>query len=405
MTAKFPLRPILCCLPLLALPACDGDKAPTAEAAPEAEKEMVWSWDNYRRSDELELGTMRADIQPKQSLEIKSEGTGVVTIEVEKRLTTVAKGHIWARMDVQELSEQERRLEIQEAQATLEAHRQESIDLPQKKREAREQLTEARRKVRVMEMILRSPAMQEMSAELFGGDIGDVNEDTLARAKQDLDVIEKNMAWLDKFEPKLRDDQEELKEMDLQKSKRSLTEAKDRSVYEIPFDGELRLELDYVDGQQEYTVTSRDVLATLNDYAEIHAYLTVANAKWINLDPKTLYLRLLDRDNTLMQFTDDRVEKDERTRKEERKYIFAVPLENNEGLKRLTGTQMQSELVAKLPTTAWILPKVDVSLYALGKTDTLDWGEMVDQLWPGAKVIAEGMKSLAVDYIPQATER
>ena len=45
---------------------------------------------------------------------------------------------------------------------------------------------------------------------------------------------------------------------------------------------------------------------------------------------------------------------------------------------------------------------MDVSLYALGKTKTLDWCEMVDQLWPGAKVTAEGMKSLAIDFIPAA---
>lgn len=399
-----PIKPVLALLGLLALTSCDGDRKAMAAETPKTEEPIVWTWKEFDRSDELSLGTMRVDIQPKQSLEIKGEGTGLMTLQVDKRITPVPKGYIWARMDVQELTEQEKRIQIQETQRTLENHRLENLELPEKRREARQKLEEARRKVRVMEMILRSPAMQEMSTELFGGEIGDINEVTLKRAKADLDLVERSMAWLEKTEPQLRDDKAELEEMDLAKTKRTLNEAKDRSVYEIPFEGELRLELDYVEGQKEYTVASRDVLATLNDYDEIHAYLTVANAKWINLDPKSLYLQLLDRERTIMKFTDDRVEKDERTRKEERKYIFAVPLEDNEGLKRLTGTQMGAELIAKLPKSAWILPKVDVSLYALGKTDTLDWSEMVDQIWPGAKVIAEGMKSLAVDYQPRVGE-
>ncbi len=391
---------LLALLPLCFLPACDGERQQVTDA-PETKEPITWNWQDFDRSDELDLGTMRVDMQPKQSFEIKSEGTGSLTVNVEKRTTPVPKGYVWARMDVQELSEQEKRIQIKETTRLLENHREKTLELPEQRRKAREDLQEARRKVRVMEMILRFPAMQEMSTELFGGEIGDINEETLARAKADLNLVERKMEWLEKNEAQLRADQAELEEMDLNKTKRNLNEAKDRSVYESPFQGELRLELDYVDGQKEYNVSGREVVATLNDYEEIHAYLTVANAKWINLDPKSLYLRLLDRDRTIMHFTDDRVEKDERTRKEERKYVFAVPLQNNEGLKRLTGTQMQSELVAKLPESAWILPKVDVSLYALGKTDTLDWAEMVDQLWPGAKVVAEGMKSLAVDYQPR----
>lgn len=398
------IKLFLAFLSFFVLSSCDGERNNATEEISQKEEPIVWVWKNFDRSDELNLGTMRVDIQPKQSLEIKSEGTGLLTLQVENRITPVPKGFVWARMDVQELGEQEKRIKIQETKTLLETHRVDTLELPEKKREAREQLEEARRKVRVMEMILRSPAMQEMSTELFGGEIGDINESTLARAKADLNLVERKMEWLDKNEEQLRSDEEELREMDLKKSQRTLDEAKNRAIYEIPFEGELRLELDFVEGEKEYNVTSRDILATLNDYDEIHAYLTVANAKWINLVPKSLYLRLLDRERTTMQFTDDRVEKDERTRKEERKYIFAVPLENNEGLKRLTGTQMQAELIAKLPNSAWILPKVDVSLYALGKTDTLDWSEMVDQLWPGAKVIAEGMKSLAVEYQPSVDE-
>jgi len=128
--------------------------------------------------------------------------------------------------------------------------------------------------------------------------------------------------------------------------------------------------------------------------------LKISNASWINLSPKRLLLQLNDQAKTLMPFLKDRIDKDKRTHREERKYVFSVPLENNEALKRLVGTQMKGELIYKLPKTCYIVPKYNLSLYALGKTDAVDWGEMVSVLWPGAKVLAEGLSYVAIDYQP-----
>ena len=96
--------------------------------------------------------------------------------------------------------------------------------------------------------------------------------------------------------------------MDTKEDKRNLQIAKDRSVYKVPFDGELRREVQFVEGQKEYTVSTRETIATPNNYDEIHAHLKVAISDWISLDPSRLYLQLNDKNNTLMQFKDDRIE-------------------------------------------------------------------------------------------------
>ena len=64
---------------------------------------MVWNWNAYPRSAELNLGTMRAQIQPKQSLEIKSEAQGILSLNVDKRVTNVPKDFVWARMNMDEI--------------------------------------------------------------------------------------------------------------------------------------------------------------------------------------------------------------------------------------------------------------------------------------------------------------
>jgi len=396
----FPLYSLFLIIYLVA--GCDS-KAPNDESASisTAEKEILWDWKNFQKSSELVLGTLPLDIQPKQSLAIKSEATGIITFEVQEKVSQISKGQSIARMDVETLEEQGERLTIQEEKQILEDMKRDNLDTPERRKKAKEELEEARRKVKLVEMILNNPAMENMSSELFGSDMGTINKAALAEAKDTLRLAEQKMAWADEFDEKLQTGQQRIQEMDLTKSKRQYQEAKERSVYTAPFDGELRLDVNYVQGQKEYTVAARETIATLSDYEEINALLNVSNAAWINLQPQRLHISLNDKDRTILSFIDDRVVKDERTLREERKYVFSVPLKNNESLKRLAGTQMTGDLVYKLPSECYIIPKYDLALYALGKTDTTDWVVMVQKLWPAATVLAQGQKYLAISN-PQA---
>ncbi len=394
---KFLKKSQLILVASLFLVNCDSDKQ-TVTAEGSARQEVVWSWSDYPIASELLIRSMPVDIQPKQSFEIQSEGAGIISLEVNDKISNVNKDDVIARMDVDTIDEQAERLTIMEQKQVLDSMKTEELELPEQEKDAREALQEARRKMKLMEMIIKNPAMAEMSNELFGGDLGEVNDRTLQDAKSELALAERKVAWAEEFDGKLRKGQMRIQEMDLTRNKRQLEETRDRSVYQAPFDGELRLEVNYIEGKQEYTVGGRETFATLNDYTEIHAHVDVANASWINIQPQRLYLKLQDRERTMMTFEDDRVEKDPRSQREIRKYIFAVPLKGNEALKRLAGAQMTAELIHKLPEQCHIVPKYDLSLFALGKTDSLDWGVMVEKLWPGAKVLAEGRKDLAIQY-------
>jgi len=385
---------------LIIFSSCNS-KQPTKtppEKKPTQQKVVTWDWKAFPRANELTLRTLPVSIQPKRSFEIKSEANGIITLEIDKKISNVKKGQILARMDVETLNEEAEKIRIETEKQILEEMKDEKLTIPEKRKKAQEELTEAKRKVKLITMILKNPAMKEMSMELFGQDIGKVNEAALAKAKADLRLAEQKFAWAEEFDEKLRKGELRLKEMAMNKNKRKFKEVKDRSVYTIPFDGELRLEVNFIKDKKEYTVGGRETIATLNDYQEIYAYVKVANASWINLQPQRLYIQLNDRSKTLMNFHDERIIRDKRTRKEERKYIFSVPLKNNESLKRLAGTEMKAQLIYKLPETCYIVPKYDLSLYSLGKTNTTDWQEMVKQLWPTAKVLAQGRKHLAIKF-------
>ena len=376
---------------------CDKKQTSTTTTIEEIEPEIIWDWKDFPQASELRLRNMPCDIQPKQSFQIQSEASGNMTFIITEKSSIVKKGDLIAKMDVETLSESEERIRISEEKRVLEELKETELIEPEKRKMATEELTEARRKVQLLEKILTSPAMADISDELFPN-IGPVNRKALTEAKENLAFAEKKFILLEEVDKKLNEGSKRLQDMDLATTKRQHQDVKDKSEYTAPFDGELRLEINHIENKTEYTVSARETIATLNDYEEIHANIKVANAKWVNLQPERLYIQLSDRNKTLLEFHDDVIARDERTRKEERKYIFSIPLKNNESIKRLAGTQMEGELIYKLPSTCYIVPKYDLSLYALGKTQSLDWRIMVKQLWPSAQVIAQGTKNIAIKF-------
>ncbi|MEZ7956940.1 MAG: hypothetical protein QMC23_11875 [Rubritalea sp.] len=380
------------------LNSCDKENNESATSLDTAPEPIIWDWNNYALATEMHLSAIPVDIQPKESYEVQSEGSGNMTFEVTEKNTTVKKDQLIARMNVENIGDQEKRLRIQMEKTEIATMKADELDIPEKKKLAKEELDEARRTVKRIKLILGNPAIKEYSAELFSGDIGNIDEKAMEEAENALSLAEKKFAFAEDFEQRILEGDRALQDMDTKQDKRTLEIAKDRSLYKAPFDGELRLEVNFVGGQKEYTVSSRETIATLNNYDEIHAYLKVANSDWISLDPNRLYLQLSDTENTLLEFKDDRIEKDKRTQREERKYIFSVPLKENTKLKRLTGTQMNSTLIYRLPEQCYIVPKYDISLYALGKTDSLVWRDVVKTLWPNATLLGVGHKHLAIKY-------
>lgn len=378
--------------------SCDKNESHETASLAKQPEPIVWDWNNYAQATEMHLSAIPVDIQPKESYQVQSEASGIITFEVTEKNTIVKKDQLIARMDVEGIKEQETRLEIQIDKTKIATLRADELDIPEKKKLANTELEEARKKVRLYKLMLDNPAVKEYSAELLGRDKGIIDEKAMQDAEDALSLAEKKFAFAEEFEKKIQDGDRVLQEMDTEQSKRNLDIAKGRSLYKVPFDGELRLEVNFVKGQQEYTVGSRETVAILNNYDEIHAHLKVANSDWISLDPSRLYLQLNDKSNTLLEFMDDRIGKDPRTGREERKYIFSVPLKENTQLKRLTGTQMNSTLIYRLPEQCYIVPKYDISLYALGKTDSLVWPVIVEKLWPNAKLLGVGHKHLAIKY-------
>lgn len=396
--AHVKLSSLLIPIAMVALSSCDTKETEITQVI-EVEKEIIWDWSEYPQSSEIQLRTLAVSIQPKQTFEIKSESNGIITIRPNQKHSTVLKGDLIAEMDVETLSEDEEQIKLEEEKQLLENLKDEQLNIPEKRKLAQEEMSEAKRKVKLLEHILKNPAMADIAQELVGSDIGTLNDNSLAEAQEVLALAQKKLEWFETFDEQIRQGQKRLQDIDMDRKRRKYQDTKDRSIYTAPFDGELRLEVNFIEGQNEYTVTGRETIATVNNYDEIHAHVKVSNASWVSLQPERLQVQLTNENQTLMTFLEDRIDKDIRTRKEERKYIFTVPHKSDSTLKRLTGTEIQAKLTYKLPENCHIVPKYDLSLYAADKEmKTIDWNEVTQKLWPEAKILAVGSTHLAIHY-------
>ncbi len=394
-------RPILISLTstlLFLLPSCLPEQStsqatPTDTAPPPAE-EVVWAWQDFAEATTLTLGTLPVAVHPRQSLEIKAEASGIITLYIDQKVSNVTAGKLWAEMNSERLASKQERLNIQTRKQSLNNMKAEQLDLPEREAEAYEKLQEAQRKVKLLEHLMKSKAMDKMT-DLLGVNREDVSATSLQKAREALALAERKMEFAQKFDHQLREDEKRLAEMDMIESQNQFREAKSQSEYIVPFDGELRLNLGLIPDQQHYTVMSRETLGVLSDYSEIHAYLSVNNASWIALQPESLHLRLKDRARTELTFLQDRYIKNSRG-KEERNYIFRITGEENSDLRRLTGSTLDADLVHSLSQPCRIVPKLELSLYAMERSDSREWDAILADLFPGAQLIAEGLEHLAI---------
>lgn len=381
---------------LLTLTSCD--KKQTAQAAQSEVIEPTWDWKQYDRDRILELGNYSVSVQPKQSIELTANYAGILTLYVNKKTSQVTKDFLWAEMDKKKLADDKKRLELKEQNILLESKKEDIIDRPQKLKDAQKKLDDARKRVALAKQIYSSKTLQKRAATLLGGDIKHVTKKVIQELEEELSLAESNYNVVLEVEDVLYKNGEQLEKMDIDQARKEYDLAKEAAAYEIPFDGELRIELDYLENEDEYSVGGREVLATLNDYSQIHATLEVEKVGFIDLDPQSLTLHLKNSQKTKMGYLESRVEKNKRTRVEEKKYIFGLPLESDLSLKRLAGTKLDAKLTTELSEMCYIVPKFDISMYAKGKTVAHDWPQRVSELWPGAKVLAVGTNTIAISY-------
>ena len=377
---------------------CDQELAQQTE---ETEAKPQWNWDNYEQNYELELGSKRVNIQPKRSVDITAKSSGKLEILVNTAINEVEEDFLFAQIDKEKLESELIKIEIAKRAEEREDTQYEEFERPQKMKETRLRLKEAEIDLKRIKAVMNSKVLREEAVTAFGSEYAEVGQKALKEAEEELDLAKRQFELAEEYDPGEHADKQELSRIEREEREKSYDERKETSEYRVPFSGELRIELDeFVEGKKEYLAKGGGVIASINDYEDMHVNLTILGESWVSLEPSTLYLKLENADKTVVNFRDTKTLKNKATRSDEKIYIFAIPTAEQPSLKRLSGTGMEARLITRLPEKCWIVPKVDIALEALGKSTSKSWSNMVEDIWAGAKLVAEGENSLAIDYQP-----
>ena len=140
-------------------------------------------------------------------------------------------------------------------------------------------------------------------------------------------------------------------------------------------------------------------LARIQDFSRVDARAVIKRTEWRLLDPSRVRLRVnAGREVLFANFS--RALAEEVFGREELVYYFTFRAEQKAAARALVGGQISVQLLAVLPQSARLVPKLDLALANPELFRTAGWDAAVAQLIPGARVIMHGDTHLAIVVQP-----
>jgi len=171
------------------------------------------------------------------------------------------------------------------------------------------------------------------------------------------------------------------------------------SRFIMPFDGELTLVPPLPPPGEPLIIESGMDLARIQDFSRVDARVVIKRTEWRLLDPSRVRLRVNAGSEVL--FADfSRALAEEIFGREELVYYFTFRPEQRTAARALVGGQISAQLLAVLPQSARLVPKLDLALANPDLFRNADWDVAVAQLIPGARVILHGDTHLAITVEP-----
>jgi hypothetical protein len=350
----------------------------------------------YPRSREIVLGTVHAEVRPAHSQKIKATQSGLLQLHLPASGATLSQGTLWAEFDPARLALEREALALARQLITEKEVPGLRLEQSRTRAELSDKLDELDRQAAMLGKILHDPAL----AELY------LTEETRA---QDIDKVRYLVTQIDQQRRLTRavlayagtPRQEELEvrvlELKLRQQELELARREQESRLVMPFDGEITFIPPAPTSDRPLRVEAGMDLAWLQDFSRLHVRLVLRQTDWRLVDPARLTLRLgtgtLGRPLSagfVRRLTE------EVFGREELAYYFVVDPERTTEARPLVGGQVGAQVIAALPETAHLVPKLDLVLAEPATFRLEGWTGGLAKLLPGARVLLVGETHLAI---------
>jgi hypothetical protein len=357
----------------------------------------AWSWEQYPQVKQMRLATVACQVLPKASLVINAPISGQLRVYVDQAQTNLSAGFVWAEFEPKVLQMEGE--ELAEIRHRIEEHEKlfARVELPKEKIKLSKEISEAKIQVALLSLLATNRELASVAAGAVNlNKSGPLKPTTLQQAKEELELLEQNLAYLSETNPAvlgvdLQSARIELERRQLEYDRRSA-----QARFQMPFNGQLMCSLQFADGLTEYPVVAGQELAVARDVSAVMLRVPLADVSWSSLptDKLTAAIALPDGRELEARFAYKKVE---RTMiREEVFYYFQFPPDRTADAGALVGADPVCELRLDLPEAACVIPKLTLILREPSAFQNRHWNEGVAQVLPGAQLLLEGQTDLAI---------
>lgn len=350
---------------------------------------------NYPRQSEIVLGTVLAEVRPARSQRITAPASGLLHLTLPPPGTPLTTGTIWGEFDPARSRLEREAFDL--AREVYEGREKPGLALDQARTRAElaDRLDELQRQSAMLARIVEDP---ELAGLYLTGE--DTPADTTAvrgmieRLQQQQALIREVLAYVgspDQVRIETR-----LLELKLLQQALALKQRDEETRLRAAFTGELSLIPPAPPAGTPLRVESGSDLALLQDFSSIDIRVVIKRAEWRLADPAMLRVRIGGgiRGTVHGRFVRSVIE--EVYGREESVYYFRVPAELRAEARALSGGQVSAVLIAALPESAHLVPKLDLALADPDLFREAGWGGGAGRHFPGARVLMIGETAVAV---------
>jgi hypothetical protein len=381
----------------LAAVVWSGCAPPTAKdtAGQPSPANSAWAWSAYPMSDRIQLAILSSKVQAKNSLSLVAPMPGLLRLRLATPQTNLPAGVVWAELESELLAAESN--ELCQARVKLDQREQtlRTLELPRQRLKMTRDLWESERQEALTAWVLTNQDLAAPpSAELKNQDI---RPESLALAQEEVSLLRQSLAELGKTNLAILGIDLEDQQAEWQRRQLDFEHKQALSQIKMPFSGQLTVSLPMADGVTEYPVNSGQELGVVRDLSQIQLRVPLYDPAWAALPTGALRATIQASATAELEasFSFKRVERDQ-FREEEAAY-FQIRPDQVAAAATLVGMDVTVGLWRRLDQPARIVPKLALVLYQPAAFQRRNWAEGVAQIWPGARVVAEGQTDLAIE--------
>lgn len=376
------------CSPKAANARSDARNGNNAHAGP------TWNWESYPPMKQMRVAQLPCQLQPKSTITVVSPISGLLRIYAPGPQEDLQAGFLWGEFEPEILKQDE--LVLAESLRKLEdlERVQWEIEYPKKKMQLEQQLKEAEKELKRVEILSNNP---ELARRVLGAGshTNAMRPETLELARASFRLLQQQMEFLQStnlaalgFD--LTGQRTEWKRRELEFQRR-----RQQSRFEMPFDGKLTVSVPISEGVTNYPVNQGQELAVARDISSVRARVVLENAAWTGLPPEKMRIVVTTGGRSLeARFAFQKIEKIQN--REESAFYFEFPPGKAAEAARLIGANNQCDLWVELSEPAHIVPKLAVILHQPEAFQNKSWVGGISSVFPGSRLLLEGQTDLAV---------